>query len=265
MKGTKRAIAVALALICALGIIIIAPESAQANSSATGITLDDFINDADARAIALSFTGSGKVTGCKLVYNGVARYEVAVTTGAYAFVVFINAYTGDIEEFTRDSVIQIPQQPPVTPQSPPQQTVITRSLSAEQARSIAMDFLGRGTIVRHESKSNYIKVCIQIGNEHHDVKINYNGTIREHKIRAITLSGSKAWGYDQSGIIGFDRAAAVAIERVGGGVVIENKLDYKKNVGLVYKVKLVIDQTEYKVEMNASNGSIYKYESKYKP
>jgi len=241
------------------------------------LTLDDFINDTDAQAIALSFTGNGQVTSCKLVYNGVARYEVAVTTDTYVFVIYINAYTGDIEEFTRDSVIQTPptpsqttpQQPPVTPQSPavipPQQTVITGSLSAEQARGIAMDFLGRGTIVRHETKSNYIKVCIQIDNEHHDVKINYNGTIREHKIRAITLVGSKAWGYDQSGIISFDRAAAIAIERVGGGVIIENKLDYKKNVGLVYKVKVVIDQTEYKVELHASDGTIYKYESKYKP
>ena len=279
---------------------------------ANTVDMNSFIGDERAQTIALELTGGGQVTVCRLSYDrGEAKYEIGINSGNAAYIIFIDAYTGDLERFTRELTTQtlspqtqVAEQPPavtapqqpvtpqpqVTPQPPvataPQQPVMPQVpvtqqvqyaitpqqpvmgwgvLTPVEARSIAMDYFGRGTIVRHETKSNYIKVCIQVGNEHHDIKINYNGLIREHKVRQISYVNSKAWVYDHSSLIGFDRAAALAIGMMGGnGVVIENELDFKKNVGLVYKIKVVIDQMEHTMEMYASNGSIYKFESKYK-
>jgi len=254
-----------------------------------------FISDESAKTIALEQTGGGQVTACTLTYNqGVAEYAVEVVTTNAIYVIYLDARTGSVQSFTRETVIATSTAPPAntsvgttqpsTPvysapvqQNPApvqnpvpnysyQQTVSTVMISAEEARSIALAHIGGiGTVVRHETKRDCYKVCIQENNWHYDIDVFFSGTVKSYKVREITFVGSKAFGWNQSGVIGFDAAARVAFDRVGGGVLIENKLDYKSREGLIYKVNIVVGQTEHKIEMYASSGTIFKYQSIYKP
>ena len=215
-------------------------------------------------------------------------YEVGVINGNTDYLFFIDAFTGNVESFTQEFLLEtrLPQATlPRTPQAPQaSQTTAPRTaiapvsvapnfrqqtlgsfLTIEEARGIALAHIGQGVVVRHETKKDGYKVCIQYGNWHYDVEIFFNGNIKKVKAREITFIAPKAFAWNHLGVIGFDAAEGIALNRAGGGVLIENKLDHKSREGLVYKVKMVEGQMEYKVEMFASNGSIFKYEAKYKP
>ncbi|MCL1986543.1 MAG: M56 family metallopeptidase, partial [Firmicutes bacterium] len=161
------------------------------------------------------------------------------------------------------TVVEVAYIPPVSQVSQAPQPTIG-NITAEDARQIAMQFLGRGTIVRHETKKDYIKVCIQDGNEHHDIKVRYDGTIYKNSARPIVHTDSKALAQDRSHIISHEQAAQIALDQIGGGVVIENKLKYKSKEGLLYEITVVVGQVEHKIIVSAV-GEVVKFSSKVKP
>lgn len=237
----------------------------------TGITLTEALD------AVMAFMPNSKTESFELINGDRPKaYQFTVMDGNDRYVFIVNAASGEIESFMKEA---LPAQaaplvqaaptaqtyvPPAPVQQFPAQQMRANMIGADEARGIALSYLGSGTVVRHETKKDCYKVCIQEGNWHHDVEVFFNGTVKQYKVREITFTGSKAFAWNQSGVIGFSSAAITATNRTGGGTVIENKLDYKKNEGLVYKVKVVSGQTEYKVEMFATTGTIYKFETKYK-
>ena len=212
-----------------------------------------------------------------------SAFQSTVLDGNQRYTVTVNALTGEIDDFSIQTAAPAATAPPSATAAPaPQpaasytqpiqnqpvypQTVYPQTtgyVSADEARGIASSYLGYGTVVRHETKRDHYKICIQSGNEHHDITINFNGTLRMHKTREITSTHYNA--YQVSGGIGFDRAASIAAERAGGGALIKNELHYKRKEGVsVYKVDIVVNgQTEHKFEIDAASGYVIKYHTKY--
>gem|GEM_PF-4777567 len=198
-------------------------------------------------------------------------YEFIILDSGERYSVTISTENGEIQHFAKTNATarSSPNTPGtsntagvVSPHSIHSTGTIT---SAEQAREIALAHVSQGTVVRHETKKNHYKVCIQADNLHYDIDVNLNGTIKKEKVREITFTSSKASIANTVNVIGFDTAADTARQRVGNGTLIENKLDYKSKEGsLIYKVNIVDGQTEHKMEICALSGSILKYNSVYK-
>ena len=143
------------------------------------------------------------------------------------------------------------------------------NVTTNGAAKIALAQAGGGTVARIETKypkhgGMEYKVIIVSGIYKYDVHVDaYAGTVRSMKMDQVSTVGSKAY-YNTVGTIGADRAKSIAIERAGGGVVTKCKLDNKSHEGLVYKINVANGQMEYKIELYATTGSIYKFKSKYK-
>ena len=275
-----------------------------AANDAQGLSMNNFISDERAKAIALEQTGGGQVTLCRLSYNqDAAEYAVGVQSEGANYLFAVNAYTGEVKSFTRESQLEtsfapsapdsIPEAPampisiysmPETPYDMPPETPTRARARAravapppafnnranfthdsDRARQIALARVGGGAVARTESKSRYHKVIIVSDGRKYDVKINFDGSVRKLKMKEVTTVGAKAFAHNTAGTIDAARAKSIALERAGGGIVTACKLDFKSRQGfLVYKVKVANGRMEHKIELFAANGSIYKHDSKYK-
>jgi len=254
---------------------IIGPLPEQASV----LNMNNFIGDERAKAIALEQTGGGQVTLCRLSYNqDAAEYEVRVNSGSAAYLFIVNAYTGKVESFTRESQLEAaaPSVPdhnmPVTPVMAPTSAFSSsvnfiqpnsqNSIGHDRAGRIALDRVGGGTVVRTEVKSRYHKVIIVSGGNKYDVKINFDGSVRELKMNEITRTN---WNAQYRGAgIGADSAKSIALSQAGGGTVVKCHLDSKKSGHLVYKMTVLNGRMEHKMELDAATGYIVKYNTKYK-
>ena len=83
---------------------------ACAAEAANALNMNDFIGDERAKAAALELSGGGRVTLFRLSYNrNAAEYEIGVAGESAAYVFVINAYTGKMNSFTRESALQTTQ------------------------------------------------------------------------------------------------------------------------------------------------------------
>jgi uncharacterized membrane protein YkoI len=258
-------------------------------ASAFALSMTDFIGDDAAKAIALELTGGGEVTSCKLIYKqGTAGYEVGVTAADAVYVVFIDAYTGNVEDFVREAMTETPAIQPqastsaqaagpvLAPALPAgtgyqSQSQSQSSASAEAAKSAALSKVGGGEVARVETHypphggSEY-KVIIVYGDYRYCVHINGStGYVTDCHSDLITKTGPHAYN-NTSAVIGFDKAKAIAVESAGGGIVTDCNLDYKPHLGaLSYHIHVAFGQYEYCVELDASTGAVFKTEQRYKP
>jgi len=169
------------------------------------------------------------------------------------------------------AVGQIHVQPPPEPSagqrgSEPRGSAIT----AEQARTIALNMVGGGTVARVETK--YPKhggiefVVVIVSNDYrYNVHVNASdGNVRNYKADQITKVGRNVSNAAEA--IGAERAKSIALQRAGGGIITDCNLDYKRKQDItVYHIHVADGQTEHCLELEASTGSIAKYESRYKP
>jgi uncharacterized membrane protein YkoI len=144
------------------------------------------------------------------------------------------------------------------------------AITAELAGSIALNMVGGGTVARVETKypkhgGIEFKVIIVSNNYKYNVHVNaYDGTVRKYKADQITKIGRDI--SNAADVIGVDRAKSIALQRAGGGIITDCNLNYKRKRGItVYHIHVAEGQTEYCMELDASTGSIAKFESRYKP
>ncbi|MDR0293776.1 MAG: PepSY domain-containing protein [Oscillospiraceae bacterium] len=277
------------ALLIAMSIMLAIPLTAYA----ANISMNDFISDEAAIDIALELTGGGQMTGSKLTYNqGAAGYEVTVTAGNYLYVVFIDGYTGHVENFTRDSAPQtsVPQTStpqtyapsvsvtptiPVMPPAPAAPGIYNypqtqANITAEAAQSAALDRVGGGTVARTETHypphgGMEYKVIVVNGDYKYCVHVSaYDGSVIDYHMDQITKTGPQT-NY-ATATVSADSAKSIAIQNAGGGIVTDCHLDYKPHIGaLTYHIHVAFGQYEYCVELDASTGAVYKVEPRYKP
>jgi len=228
-----------------------------------GVDISNFISDSEAKAIALKLAGGGQITLCRLSYvHGVAEYEVGVVNGEMTYVVFINAYTGDINRFTRESNSQV-----TTPVTPPDSQ--PTNTNVENAKNTALAKVGGGTVVRVETHyaphGTEYKVIIVNGDYKYCVHVNAStGYVMDMHSDPITKVGPGAYGYTAA--INADKARSIAIQSAGGGIVTECNLNYTPHLAtLSYHIHVANGQYEYCVEINATTGAVFKVEPRYKP
>ena len=243
----------------------------EADIMSYNVDFNKFIGDDEARSIALEITGGGTITLCRLSYNnGEAEYEVGVVNGEMTYLIFIDAYTGEVMRFTRDSITQ-PNDPtePSTPTTPTTPTTPATNVTIENAKNIALSRVGGGTIARVETKYHKhgveFNVLIVKGDYRYCVHVNSStGYVSNMHTDLITTVAPNAYGY--SAAVSSNQAKTIAIQCAGGGIVTECKLEYKKSSGaLIYHVHVANGQYEYCVEINASNSAVLKIEPRYKP
>ena len=282
MKFGKKPIvktALPFMLVAALslgGLVAVAPKL-DVHAAELGGTLPQ-VSSQRARDIAEAHVGYPARDTLLFVEGGELVYEVDIRNDVLRYMVYVSAMTGDVlraEDYNiSPSPTPTPTPTPKLPLLPTQQAqqfqpsytqptyTAYAGANPDQARQVASSFLGRGAIVRHVTKGHYVKVCIQDGNEHHDIRVDYNGNIIGSKMREITYTDYKAWNQNQSGSIGHERAAQIALQQAGGGTVIENRFCYHYYSGTVYHVNVVLDQTEHVFDLITSNGQIIKHNTK---
>jgi len=83
----------------------------------------------------------------------------------------------------------------------------------------------------------------------------------------ITKVGPGGYPNGAKVAIDADKAKAMAIKNAGGsGVITECNLDYKPHVGaMTYHIHVSNGEYEYCSEIDASTGTVYKVEQRYKP
>jgi uncharacterized membrane protein YkoI len=130
--------------------------------------------------------------------------------------------------------------------------------------------VGGGTVARVETKypkhgGIEYRVVIVSNDYKDDVHVNaYDGTVKKYKADQITKVGRNA--LNTMDAIGADKAKSIALQRAGNGIITDCNLDYKRKYGItVYHIHVADGQTEHCVELEASTGSIAKFESRYKP
>ena len=243
----------------------------EADVTSRSVDFNSFIGDDEARSIALNLTGGGQVTLCRLSYNnGEAEYEVGIINGSYTYLIVLDAYTGEIIRFTRDSVPQTTDPTtPTEPTTPTTPTYPTTNITIETAKTMALAKSGGGTIARVETKYHIhgieFNVLIVNGDYRYCVHINATtGYITNMHTDPITTVAPNASGYTAS--VTASQAKAIAVQCAGGGIVTECKLEYKKpESALIYHVHVANGQYEYCVEINARNSAVLKIEPRYKP
>ena len=201
--------------------------------------------------------------------NGGATYQFIVTDHGERYVILVNAVSGEIDSYTKENVsVQQPTTPQVTtPQvtTPTNQQTVDNTATA-YARTIALERVGGGTVVRVETKypphgGVEYKVLIVYGDYKYDVDVDSNGNVKKYKMDLITKTGPKAYN-----TTAFISAKAIAIEKAGGGIVYECNLDYKPHASaLIYHIHVGNGQYEYCVEIDGTSGSVLKFETRYKP
>ena len=139
------------------------------------------------------------------------------------------------------------------------------SVPVDKAQSTALAKVGGGTVAMVETKyprhGMEYKFIIVNGDSRYDVHVDaYTGNITNYKMRQITMV------YNAAGAIDAESAKAIALKTVGGGVIIECKLDYRPRAGAsIYHIHVANGQYEHCVELLAATGAVYKAVPRHKP
>ena len=165
MKITKRIKAVALALICGLGITITAPVSAHAYSGATGITFEQAVE------IAINAAGGGQVKDVEWeLKNGNPVYEVEVYFNGRKHEIRMDAATGNLTKHKSKATSKT-----ITGITVSQVT----SALVTGFTDTALAQAGGGTVTEVEFElKNGVLIC--------EIEINNNGTKHEFKFNVST-------------------------------------------------------------------------------
>jgi len=235
---------------------LIAPPMA-----ANTLRMDAFISDKQAQATALEHAGGGYITKCLLSHSdgGGAVYEVGVLNGSVSYVFVINAYTGEVKRYTRAAAPV--QATPAPPAAVAQAAPTTRANTSVENAALAR--VGGGTVVRVETKHKKngtveYKVIIVNGDNRYDVTVTGNSVtkVNTHRITQV---------YNTAGLVDVESAKSLAIQRAGGGIVTEVKLDFKKRENIsLYHIHVGRGQNEYCVKINAVTGVVQSVDNKHK-
>ena len=227
----------------------------------------------------------------RVTNNGSTIYQFTVTDGGERYVIIVDATSGDIESYTRESVSSpqayspqttapvtpttptMPTAPamptvPATPGNPNNQT--QANTGADSAQSAALARVGGGTVARVETHNpphvgTEYKVIIVYGDYRYCVHVSgYNSTVTDMHSEQIVRIGPNA--SNSSAAISPSSAMSTAVQNAGGGVVTECTLEHKPHNGaLIYHIHVAYGQYEYCVEISAATGAVNKVEQRLKP
>lgn len=151
----------------------------------------------------------------------------------------------------------------------------TGPITAEQAKAIALQQTGGGQVFELDRRArgdglDYFRLEIAADDGDYHIEINAsNGRllqfIRKHGRRGGAYAPSAAaqprTASSQNDMT-LEQAQAIALERTGGGVVVESEVDVKRSGRVVYEFEIVNDGTKFDIDIDGVTGSIVKFKQK---
>ena len=266
-------------------IFIVAALILGAGSMAAFASSDNNITAKQALDVIMDFMPDCDVESFqRMTSSGLTVYQYAVTDGGERYIILINATSGEIESYSRETGYLIqnntPQAITVIPAVPETTVVpatpgyinnqVQASVSADNARNAALAKVGGGTVARVETHypphgNMEYKVIIIYGDNKYCVHVSGNeASVTDMHMEPVIRTGPNA--HNSSATISSSSAMSTAIQNTGGGIVTECTLEYKPHNGsLTYHIHVVNGLYEFCVELDATAGTVYKVEQRYKP
>jgi Predicted membrane protein len=146
-------------------------------------------------------------------------------------------------------------------------------LTMEQAQEIALEQSGGGQVTgiqkRNHGRGDFFRVEIDGDDGICFVEIDADtGRLlqlvrRPDRGRHAGRRRSQSTAGATDGIsMSFEQLHAIALERSGGGIVVECDLDRKRGGDMVYEFEIFNEDTRYEVELGADTGEVLQFEQK---
>ena len=209
------------------------------------------ITEKKAKEIALKKTNGGKVTKYELDReDGVLVHEITVVNGNTKYTMDINANDGTITDYKEKSIKKD------TTQSQ------SASVTEKEAKETALKKAGGGEVIKCKLDREDGKLIYEIkvinGNMEYSMDIDANNKkiydYEEEQIDDVDNNSSNG------AAISSDEAKKIALKKSGGGKVVKCELDYDDGMQ-VYEIEIINGNTEYEIDIDASNGTIIQFDS----
>ena len=195
----------------------------------------EYIGDDKAKEIALEIV-NGQIIKFELddFDDDNPEYEIDIISNGFKYEIELDAYTGKLVSYDKDK-IDDDKLDKLTSET-------TSRISIEEAQSIALEKTGGGTIVKF--------------------KLDYDGDYKDSpSIETTAATESKTTApkaTTASKSISADQAKKIALDKTGGGTIVDFELDDGK-----YEIEIENGNKEYEIEISASTGKIIKFEMDY--
>lgn len=201
-----------------------------------------------AREIALEKTGGGSVTECELDYeNGRKVYDIEIIDGYTKYKMEIGVTDSRVYDYSQKTYEAYGEKG-------------ADEITAEKAKAAALERAGGGTVVK-------CKLDFENGRKVYEIDIVDGGTRYEMDVSA---EDGKILKYQQKTVAEYDasvsgkaditaeKAREIALEKTGGGTVVECELDYEHG-RKVYEFKIVNGRRKYEFDVCVTDSEIYDY------
>ena len=150
-------------------------------------------------------------------------------------------------------------------------------ITAERAKEIALAQTGGGNVMeldRHYRGNGTYIYRLEIAGDTGA----YHVEIDESDGRLVKLIRKHGYGYHKgntggiapapgaslpaTGILGHDQAMAKALERTGGGAVVESDTDHKRDGRVIYEFEIVNNGVKYDIDIDGVTGNVLKFKQK---
>lgn len=213
------------------------------------VEANNIISEEEARKIALEKV-NGEIIKFELddINNDDGpEYEIKVKTKDAVYEIEIDAVTGEIKEFEKDDHEDKKQAASQTTVK-----VITDGrLSAEKAKSMALELTGRGKIVEFDLDDDEYEIEIKAGKMKYEIVIDARtGEVKEYE-KEDDDDKKKA----SKGRISAKKAKSIALELTGGGKITEFEPDDDE-----YEIEIKVNGKKYEIEIDAYTGKVIDFE-----
>lgn len=146
-------------------------------------------------------------------------------------------------------------------------------ITVERAREIALAQTGGGEVMELDKhyRGNGIhfyrlEIVSDDGAYHVEIDAS-NGKL----LQFIRKHGYNKHGYKRNrqavadAAISFEQALAAALERTGGGTVVESETDVKRDGRIIYEFEIVNNGVKFELDIDGSSGEIVKFKQKGRP
>lgn len=201
-----------------------------------------------AREIALEKTGGGFVTECELDYeDGRKVYDIEIIDGYTKYKMEIDATDSQIYDYSQKTYEAYGKKG-------------TDEITAKKAKEVALERAGGGAVVKcklnFENGRKVYEIDIVDGGVRYEMDVSVaDGEILKYQQKTVAEHDASVSGKAD---ITAEKAREIALEKTGGGTIVECELDYEHG-RKVYEFKVVNGGMKYEFDVCVTDSKIYDY------
>lgn len=240
----------------------------QQTASKTGSIASPTLTWQQAKNIALKQVPGATATKLKLdTDDGIMVYDIKLVKNGIEHEFHINAETGEISKYEIDNIAKTVTTTQNNNQTPTTNQTAT-TITWEQAKKIALEKVPGGKTTKLELDRENGRMVYEIEVVKNGVEYDFEidattGKIikydEENKNYKATQTNTNQNTNSQKTMLTHDQIKTIALKRVPDAIVKDMELDEEKGT-FIYEVELIKGHVEYKLEINAYTGEIYKCE-----